>query len=148
MKTFTSGARSSEEAPRLDLIPPASLKRQAARMALGAESHGERNYEKGASDPAFIRDRKNHLAWHVARYLDGDGSDDHLGAILANAGMLCRLEELQAETFTPCDVGLRPAHDERHGLAQPSTCGCPGVSYPPGPCLPCKRKKRCEPARP
>lgn len=96
MKTFTSGARSSEEAPRLDLIPLASLKRQADRMQMGAASHGERNYEKGATDPVFIRDRKNHLVLHALSYLAGDESDDHLGAILANAGMLARLEEMGA----------------------------------------------------
>lgn len=97
MKTFTSGAKSSEESPRLDLVPLASLLRQAARMALGAATHGERNYEKGAGDPVFIRDRKNHLVLHALRYLEGDQSDDHLGAILANAGMLARLEELTVQ---------------------------------------------------
>lgn len=117
MKTFTSGARSSEEAPRLDLIPLASLKRQADRMQMGAESHGERNYEKGATDPVFIRDRKNHLAWHVAQYLAGNEDDDHLGAILANAGMLARLEEMGAvperATWT---------YDEKR--ANPVRCHC------------------------
>jgi len=65
-------------------------------MALGATSHGRRNYENGAGDETFIRDRKNHLVLHALRYLDGDTSDDHLGAILANAAMLARLEEMAA----------------------------------------------------
>lgn len=95
MKTFDSGARSSEEAPRYDLIPLASLKRQAARMAEGAMSHGERNYLKGAHDPVFIRDRINHLLGHALAYAAGDTSDDHLGAILANAGMLADIEAIR-----------------------------------------------------
>lgn len=117
MKTFDSGAKSSEEAPRLDLIPLASLRRQADRMAMGAASHGARNYEKGARDPRFIQDRKNHLAWHVARYITGDMSDDHLGAILANAGMLARLEELAA----PDDVPV--TYDEKRATLRPCPCG-------------------------
>lgn len=96
MKTFSSGAKSSEAAPRIDLIPIASLRRQAARMAVGAASHGERNYERGVRDPAFIMDRKNHLVMHALQYAAGDTSDDHLGAILANAGMCARLEEMMA----------------------------------------------------
>lgn len=124
MKEFTSGARSSEAAPRLDLIPLASLLRQAARMAMGAASHGERNYEKGASDPAFILDRKNHLALHVALYISGDESDDHLGAILANAGMLARLEELADVHAAPTvhDV-VNTVQDSRITNAPPFTSG-------------------------
>lgn len=95
MKRFDSGALSSEAAPRYDLIPPAALLRLAARMALGASTHGARNYQKGAHDPEFIRDRINHLLGHAVAYAAGDTSDDHLGAVLANAGMLADLEALQ-----------------------------------------------------
>lgn len=131
MKQFDSGAKSSEEAPRYDLIPLASLRRQALRMGQGAASHGERNYRKGASDPTFIRDRINHMIGHALAYAAGDRSEDHLGAVLANAGMLADLEAL-TET---------PAHDERHLVSKP----CPqcGVDTYPGPiCVGCKRKGR------
>lgn len=128
MKQFASGAKSSEEAPRYDLIPVASLRRQAARMAEGAASHGERNYEKGAHDAVFVRDRINHLIGHVLAYAAGDTSDDHLGAILANAGMLARLEELRTVS-----------HDERMTAAEPCACGTP--TYPPGPCVGCRRQR-------
>lgn len=93
-RVFVSGAKSSEEAPRLDLVPLASIIRQAHRMAIGAAGHGEWNYRRGANDADFIRDRKNHLALHVAKYLAGNQDEDHLGAVLANAGMLADLEEL------------------------------------------------------
>lgn len=93
MAVFESGAKSSEKKPRYDLIPPRALEREAARMAEGAQAHGENNYRRGQGDPAFIRDRINHLIEHALRYADGDRSDDHLAAIRCNAGMLIWLEE-------------------------------------------------------
>jgi hypothetical protein len=115
MKTFTSGAKSSEESPRYDLVPLASLKRQAARMAQGAATHGEHNYRKGANDPTFIRDRINHLLGHALAYAAGDRSDDHLGAVLANAGMLADIESMQPAG--------RPTYDERRADLKPCRCG-------------------------
>lgn len=128
MKQFDSGAKSSEEAPRYDLIPRASLRRQALRMAQGAASHGERNYRKGATDPTFVRDRINHLLGHALAYAAGDRSEDHLGAVLANAGMLADLEEL----------GATPAHDELYALSTPCAGGCGKVRYPAGTCRQCQ----------
>jgi hypothetical protein len=119
MKTFTSGAKSSEESPRYDLVPLASLKRQAARMAQGAATHGEHNYRKGAADPTFIRDRINHLLGHALAYAAGDRSDDHLGAVLANAGMLADIESMQPASIT----NERPTYDERRSDLKPCKCG-------------------------
>lgn len=94
---FGSGAKSSEEQPRIDLIPWAAIRREAERMALGARAHGENNYQQGARDAAFIRDRVNHLLAHALKYANGDRTDDHLAAIRANAGMLIWIEEHSAE---------------------------------------------------
>lgn len=91
MKQFTSGAKSSEEAPRYDLIEPAFLDAVARRMAQGAASHGERNYLSGVGDPEFVRDRLNHLVGHVLKLAAGDTSDDHLAAAGANLNMLAVL---------------------------------------------------------
>jgi hypothetical protein len=99
-KAFASGARSSEEKPRYDLIPVEALRREAIRMAEGARAHGVNNYRVGVHDPAFITDRINHLIEHAVKYASGDRSDDHLAAVRANAGMLIWLEwftEHQAE---------------------------------------------------
>jgi hypothetical protein len=150
MKQFASGAQSSEEAPRYDLIPLASLKRQAQRMAEGAASHGEQNYEKGATDATFVRDRVNHLLGHALAYAAGDRSEDHLGAVLANAGMLCRLEELAAGDKPPklpttrqsdgAALGNQPTHDERHLASRPcQRCGVD--TYPATVCVGCRRKR-------
>lgn len=89
---FESGAKSTERKPRYDLIPVAALEREAVRWAEGADAHGENNYRKGIDDPAFIKDRINHLIEHALKYADGDRSDDHLAAIRCNAGMLMWFE--------------------------------------------------------
>lgn len=91
---FESGAKSSIEKPRYDLIPAVALLAIAKRFGYGAERHGERNYEKGHSDPAFVRDRYNHLIEHAIKAASGDTSEDHLGAVLCNAAILLRLQEL------------------------------------------------------
>ena len=87
-----SGARSSEEKPRYDLIPAEALRREAVRMAEGAKAHGENNYRLGKGDPTFIRERQNHLIEHALLYAAGDRSTDHLAAVRCNAAMLMWLE--------------------------------------------------------
>jgi hypothetical protein len=89
---FSSGAKSSEQKPRYDLIPLVALEREAIRMAEGAATHGENNYQHGKSDPAFIADRINHLIEHALKYAAGDRSTDHLAAVRCNAGMLMWIE--------------------------------------------------------
>lgn len=92
MAVFASGAKSTEQKPRYDLIPIEALSREALRMGHGAEAHGENNYRQGVNDDAFIRDRINHLIEHALKYAAGDRSDDHLAAIRCGAGMLCWME--------------------------------------------------------
>jgi hypothetical protein len=94
---FQSGATSSTEKPRYDLIPVTALRRLAERFGYGAEKHGDNNYKRGFNDQQFIRDRKNHLMEHVSNYLNGDTSTDHLAAVMCNAAMLAELERLAAE---------------------------------------------------
>lgn len=104
---FTSGAKSSEEKPRFDLIPLEAQIREGIRMAVGARDHGENNYRHGVNDAAFIRDRINHLIEHALRYADGDRSDDHLAAIRANAGMLIWIEAHRPLPTGPVPVSER-----------------------------------------
>jgi len=76
---FPGGATRSSDAEdvRFDLIPPLGLRRLAARYALGAQAHGERNWEAGM--PAG--DVVNHLYRHLNLWMAGDNRDDHLAAI-------------------------------------------------------------------
>jgi hypothetical protein len=87
---FESGAKSTVVKPRYDLLPPIALELLAERFGYGAVRHGDKNYLKGKADPLFIRDRKNHLFEHVAKYL-ADGKREDLAAILCNAAMLADL---------------------------------------------------------
>lgn len=95
MATFESGAKSSEQQPRIDLIPWEAIRREAVRMGEGAAAHGENNYRTGVHDQGFVTDRVNHLLRHALLYANGDRTDDHLAAIRANAGMLIWIEENQ-----------------------------------------------------
>jgi len=100
-----SGAKSSSEKPRYDLIEAAFLRRLAQRMAYGAEKHGERNYRLGAGDDVYRRDRINHLIEHALKYAAGDTSTDHLGAIAANCNMLAWFDEQRAHAQGDGDHG-------------------------------------------
>jgi hypothetical protein len=134
MKTFTSGAKSSEEAPRYDLLEPAFLARCAARMAQGAASHGTRNYRNGAHDDAFVQDRLNHLVGHAIKLAAGDTSEDHLGAVAANANILAALFEIRMATVTNTAM---MTYDDKRAAAGP--CGLCGKPLVMNPCkaLPC-----------
>jgi hypothetical protein len=92
VKQFRSGAKSSEQKPRFDLVEVEALTLIANRMEEAIPSHGERNYRKGAGDPDFLQDRKNHLVEHALKYAQGDTSDNHLAALLANGNMCAWLE--------------------------------------------------------
>ncbi len=92
MAVFASGAKSSEQKPRYDLIPMEAQEREAIRMGQGAIDHGENNYRSGKADPQFVQDRINHMIEHALRYATGDRSTDHLAAVRCNAGMLIWME--------------------------------------------------------
>jgi hypothetical protein len=109
---FSSGAKSSVEKPRYDLVPLSALRAIAERFGYGASRHGERNFEKGANDPAFVRDRFNHLIEHAMRAASGDTSEDHLGAVLCNAAILIRLRELREATAIDRQFGVDLQGDE------------------------------------
>ena len=128
MRSFVSGAKSSAERERYDLCELVALQRWARRMAKGVASHGERNYQKGVRDPAFIRDRINHLIEHAVKYASGDRSDDHLGAVMANASMLIWLEEHVSEVCihssdSPQHETIRKSFDEARESPEPCHCG-------------------------
>jgi hypothetical protein len=129
MKQFESGAKSSAERPRFDLCEPIAMERWASRMAKGAASHGERNYQKGVNDPVFLRDRINHLIQHAMRYANGDRSDDHLAAVMANAGMLIWLENQRTKGFDDARAEPEPCRCGRL-VTRPEQCAGPPCPLP------------------
>ncbi len=91
LRKFPGGATRSADADkeRYDLISPHATKREAIRMAEGAATHGERNWETGVPPGVCL----NHLERHLIQYKMGDRSTDHLAAIRCNAGFLIHFEE-------------------------------------------------------
>lgn len=90
MKVFASGAKSTVEKPWYYLIPLIAMELIAERFAYGAKRHGERNYRKGVQDPAFVRDRINHLIEHTMKYAETRSRED-LSAIGCNFAILADL---------------------------------------------------------
>lgn len=86
--TFTSGAKSSGQLPRYDLIPwHVFAPRLAARYQLGAEKYGEVNWQHGLADRAYVLDRANHALDHLHRAVEqirsgAVSNDDDLAAAL------------------------------------------------------------------
>ena len=96
VKTYASGAQSSGDVARFDLVPRRFLERVARRFGLGAGKYGERKYRTGLRDREFIIERMNHLQQHVQAYLAPqnveEAMDDNLAAIGWAAAFLCEVE--------------------------------------------------------
>ena len=96
-----SGAKSSVQMARYDLIDAGFLRLTAERLGYGAEKYGDpHNYRQGASDPEYIRDRENHLFAHVLKFMRATTLADRqkqLSAIGANCSMLAYLDEAAAK---------------------------------------------------
>jgi hypothetical protein len=125
MHAFESGAKSTEEKPRYDLVPIEAITYIAERLSFGAQRHGDRNWQKGINDAAFIRDRKNHAVEHLLAYVTGtnlppdktgkvDTPKDHLKAAITNLAMLAYIEEHRNDTTSPT-VDVRGAERHRVG---------------------------------
>lgn len=95
LTTYPSGATRSNDTARLryDLCSPIALEAYAERMALGAQVHGDRNWEKGLPASACVR----HLLRHLVKWMAGDRTDDHLAAVLWNAAALVHIERSQPD---------------------------------------------------
>ena len=97
MRLFASGAKSSVEKPRYDLVPAVAVELIAERFAYGAARHGARNYRKGANDTDFVRDRTNHLIEHVMKYAE-TGSRADLAAVGCNFAILADIGAFEGST--------------------------------------------------
>ncbi len=95
-KTYASGAQSSADVARFDLVPRAFLERVARRFGVGAQKYGDLQYRAGLRDREYILDRMNHLQQHVQAYLAPqtveEAVDDNLAAIGWAAAFLCEVE--------------------------------------------------------
>lgn len=98
-RTFESGAKrdSDSNKPYVHNLQGYTRLRFGYLTRMGADRYGDGNFLKGmpAEDAIKSLDR------HLARYLDGDPSEDHLAAIIFNT-QLIMLEEKRA--------GMKPDH--------------------------------------
>lgn len=84
MKIFESGAASSAGKPGYWMIPFVVLRALAERFDVGAQKYLPHNWKKGSKDPAFIRDRFNHMIEHAFKFLEGgDAEDTQVDSIIA-----------------------------------------------------------------
>lgn len=127
---FSSGASSSGNKPRYDLIPQLVIERLAQRFELGYKKYGPYNWHKGLDDTDFLVDRLNHALEHIMRAQerikgetrpedrDKPHDDDLAAACVSIAFAMCA--------------------EQREKLAMPqlpaSTCSCGHPSHSPYPC--------------
>lgn len=99
-RRFETGAQRDSNVGKLryDLIPAVALRRWATLMMLGAEKYGDRNWEKGMPVSVYVES----LLRHVYAFIEGNTSEDHLAAILFNAGAIQFVEE-------ECKMGRLPS---------------------------------------
>jgi hypothetical protein len=106
-----SGATSSHVPLRYDLIPRSLLEVAALRYTEGARIHGERGYQRGLTDRAFILNRINHIAEHWNKLFHRneiqdqvESAVDHLGAIIWGIGFLCEVAENVSGSLVLADI--------------------------------------------
>jgi hypothetical protein len=112
-----SGASSSHEALRYDLIPREGLAILAERYTVGVPIHGARNYQQGLADKKFILDRLNHIQEHYQKLIQPRKKDKeynsshknilkaHLGAIMWGCCFLAEvLEDPEGEVILINDI--------------------------------------------
>lgn len=69
-------------------------------MSEGAKDHGERNWEQGISDPAWVTECYNHILEHLLKWKEGaEPLDDHLAGVLCGVGFLMVSEEEAPEVI-------------------------------------------------
>ena len=93
-KIFTTGAaRSNLDHMRLDLVSPIAQLFEGQRYALGAERRGAQNWRKGMPYSVILA----HVQHHLALFVLGDRSDDHLAAARWGIGALMEQEYTHPE---------------------------------------------------
>lgn len=95
-----SGATSSGQKPRYDLIPLTLLRRIADRFGYGARRHAPYNWRRAieARDKDYILERLNHAMEHLKKAMDTIQfdeipNDDDLGAVCVNCAFAMEYQE-------------------------------------------------------
>jgi hypothetical protein len=105
LTAFEGNATRSASDKRYDLISPHGMDAMARRLKLGADRHGERNWESGGE--RFRQASVSHLLGHICRYMLHPNQED-ADAIICNAMFLCHFEALKLLVSKPVVVDEAP----------------------------------------
>lgn len=89
-RVFDTGAKrdSNSNKPFINTLTGYTRQRFGYHMNLGARKYGNMNFKKGIPTEVYLES----LDRHLAAYMEGDRSEDHLSAIIFNA-QGCMLNE-------------------------------------------------------
>lgn len=94
MREFSTGSvrDNAEGKGRWDLIPYSGLLRLAVHYENGAKKYGDNNWRKGQPAHEYL----NSAMRHLARFIAGENSEDHLSAVAWNVfGLIYTIDEVE-----------------------------------------------------
>ncbi|MDD3586919.1 MAG: DUF5664 domain-containing protein [Thermoguttaceae bacterium] len=108
---FSTGAMrdKADEKPRPELISPFAIERLAYWLRDGAHKYGDRNWEAGMPTERTVAS----LLRHIMKYMQGDGEEDNLAAIMCNAMFLLDVDEKVKRGILPDSLQTLPTYSER-----------------------------------
>jgi len=89
---------------RYDLISPVTIRRLAQHFEKGAVKYNPRNWEKGQPLSRYVDSALRHLF----DYLEGKRDEDHLAAVMWNAGCAIHTEEMIRRGLLPKELDDLP----------------------------------------
>lgn len=99
---FASGAvrDAADDKTRPDLISPFFTERLGEHLRKGAEKYSPWNWAKGIPNSRCLASLERHLI----QFKQGDRSEDHLSAIVANAMFMIHNEEAEKKGAVLCET--------------------------------------------
>lgn len=102
---------------RYDLLPPLAIRRLAKLYERGAKKYGDHNWRKGQPMSRVL----SSLLRHAFQFAEGDGSEDHLAAVVWNACGLMYVSEMIERGVLPAELNdLEPELKEVPGVVMSS----------------------------
>jgi hypothetical protein len=99
---FDTGSRRDSQTGkgRFDLLPPEAIRRYAELLERGSDKYGDRNWELGQPYSRLVSSMLRHAFQAAA----GQTDEDHLAAVLFNAGALITFQERIAAGLLPPEL--------------------------------------------
>lgn len=94
---------------RYDLLSPIATDRLAKHYEGGANKYEDRNWEKGAPLSTYIDSGLRHFN----KFLEGHRDEDHLAAVMWNAGAAIHIEEMIKRGLLPKELDDLPNYTKK-----------------------------------